>query len=102
MPENSNLSATNSHTTESDNLLKIQSWIKSSRIGYLIIFIAGALLALAYSPVDLYFISVLSPALLFYSFLFATPRRAAWLGWWFGMGFFGVGVSCRRKFYCAV
>lgn len=65
----------------------------SSRAGYIIVFIAGALLALAFSPVDLYFISVLSPAVLFYSFLFATPRRAVWLGWWFGMGFFGVGVS---------
>ena len=93
MPENSNLSATNSDTAESDDLLKIQSWIKSSRTGYLITFVAGTLLALAYSPVDFYFLSVLSPALLFYSFLFATPRRAAWLGWWFGMGFFGVGVS---------
>ena len=93
MPETNNLNTTNLNTTEFNNLLKIQSWMISSRIGYLIVFIAGALLALAYSPVDFYLISVLSSALLFYSFLFATPRRAAWLGWWFGMGFFGVGVS---------
>lgn len=72
---------------------KIQSWFVSSRTGYLIVFIAGALLPLAFSPVNFYLISILSPAVLFYSFLSATPRRAAWLGWWFGMGFFGVGVS---------
>lgn len=78
---------------ETDFSLKIQSWFESSRIRYLITFIAGALLPLAFSPVDFYLIAVLSPAILFYAFLFVTPRRAAWLGWWFGMGLFGVGVS---------
>ncbi len=73
--------------------LKTQSWFESSRVGCFIVFIAGALLPLAFSPVDFYLIAILSPAVLFYSFLFVTPRRAAWLGWWFGMGFFGVGVS---------
>ena len=67
--------------------------IEFSRLAYLIVFIAGAFLALAFSPVDFYFLAILSPAVLFYSLLFATPRRAAWLGWWFGMGYFGVGVS---------
>ena len=57
------------------------------------VFIAGAILPLAFSPVDFYLIAILSPAVLFYYLLSATPRRAAWLGWWFGMGFFGVGVS---------
>ena len=74
-------------------LLKIQSWFESSLIGYFLVFIAGGLLPLAFSPVNFYFIAVLSPAVLFYAFLLATPRRAAWLGWWFGMGLFGVGVS---------
>ena len=73
--------------------LKFQTWFETSRIGYIIVFIAGALLALAFSPVDFYLLAFLSPAIFFYSLLFATPRRAAWLGWWFGMGFFGVGVS---------
>lgn len=79
--------------SETNFSLKIQSWFESSRIGCFIVFIAGALLPLAFSPVDFYLIAVLSPAVLFYSFLFVTPRRAAWLGWWFGMGFFGAGVS---------
>lgn len=81
------------NSTEHEQSLKIHSLFASSRLGYLIVFIAGALLPLAFSPVDFYLISILSPAVLFYSFLSATPRRAAWLGWWFGMGFFGVGVS---------
>ena len=76
-----------------DFSLKIQSWFESSRIAYLIVLIAGALLPLAFSPVDYYLIAVLSPATLFYAFLFVTPRRAAWLGWYFGMGLFGAGVS---------
>ncbi len=88
MPETNNL-----NTAESNKWLKIQAWMVSSWLGYFVVFIAGALLALAFSPVDFYFLSVLSPAVLFYSFLYATPRRAAWLGWWFGLGFFGVGVS---------
>ena len=78
---------------ESELSLKYQSWFTSSRIGYLLVFIAGAILPLAFSPVNFYLIAHLSPAVLLYSFLFVTPQRAAWLGWWFGMGFFGVGVS---------
>jgi len=78
---------------ESELFLKYQSWFASPRIGYLLVFIAGAILPLAFSPVNFYLIALLSPAVLLYSFLFVTPRRAAWLGWWFGMGFFGVGVS---------
>ena len=78
---------------ESELFLKYRSWFTSSRIGYLLVFIAGAILPLAFSPVNFYLIALLSPAVLLYSFLFVTPQRAAWLGWWFGMGFFGVGVS---------
>lgn len=86
MPSSFNLNGSNP-TTEK------YSWMQSPRIEYLIVFIAGAFLPLAFSPVNFYLIAVLSPAVLFYYFLSATPRRAAWLGWWFGMGFFGVGVS---------
>jgi apolipoprotein N-acyltransferase len=78
---------------ETERLQQYHSWFSASRIAYLIVFLAGALLPFAFSPVDFYLIAVLSPAVLLYFFLFATPRRAAWLGWWFGMGFFGVGVS---------
>ena len=78
---------------ETERLQQYHSWVSVSRIAYLIVFLSGALLPFAFSPVNFYFIAVLSPIVLLYFFLFATPRRAAWLGWWFGMGFFGVGVS---------
>ena len=74
-------------------LLKLQNWFETSFVGYILLFFFGALLALAFSPLNYYFLAVLSPALFFYSLLFVTPRRAAWLGWSFGLGFFGVGVS---------
>ena len=80
-------------TPEPERLQKYQLWFSTSRIAYLIVFLAGGLLPLAFSPVDFYFIAVLSPAIFSYLLLFASPRRAAWLGCWFGMGFFGVGVS---------
>ncbi len=72
---------------------KFRYLFESSRLGFLIVFIAGAVLPLAFSPVDFYLIAIISPAVLFYSFLYATPRRAAFLAWWFGLGYFGVGVS---------
>lgn len=82
-----------SKVDENNFLLKAQSWFANSRIGYLLVFIAGSILPLAFSPLNYYLLALLSPAVLFYSLLFVTPRRAVWLGWYFGMGFFGVGVS---------
>ena len=84
---------TESSVSKNKTLLKIHSWLETSYIGFLIVFLAGALLPLAFSPVKFYLIALLSPAVLFYSFLNVSPRRAALLGWYFGMGFFGVGVS---------
>ena len=63
------------------------------RLKYFISFIAGCLLPLAFAPVDFYLLAILSPAVLFYFFLSATPRQAAWLGWSFGLGYFAVGIS---------
>lgn len=80
-------------TTDSESPVNKPSLFASLQTAYLIVFVAGAFLALAFSPVDYYLISILSPAVFFYFLLTATPRRAIWLGWWFGMGFFGVGVS---------
>ncbi len=55
--------------------------------------VAGALLPLAFSPFDLFPLAVLAPALLFVLWHDASPRRAAWRGFLFGLGMFGVGVS---------
>jgi apolipoprotein N-acyltransferase len=59
----------------------------------LLALLAGALLPLAFAPLSLFPIAVLSPALLFLLWLDVTPRRALWRGLLFGLGQFGVGVS---------
>jgi len=60
--------------------------------GDLAALIAGALLPLAFAPFSLFFIAVLSPAILFVVWRQCTPLRAFWRGWLFGVGQFGVGV----------
>ena len=77
----------------SNSASKINTVFASSRLAYLFVFIAGALLPLAFSPLNYYFLAFLSPAVLFYSLLTANPKRAALLSWWFGLGYFGVGIS---------
>ncbi|MEM7253937.1 MAG: apolipoprotein N-acyltransferase [Pseudomonadota bacterium] len=55
--------------------------------------IAGAGLALAFAPIDLWWLSPLSLLGLIYLIADTTGRRAVWRGWLFGVGLFGVGVS---------
>ena len=55
--------------------------------------LAGACVPLAFSPVGFFPFAVLSPAVLFYCWLRASPRQALISGYWFGVGMFGVGVS---------
>ena len=54
---------------------------------------AGALLPLAFAPLDLVPLAFVAPAVLFWLWSDATPREAAWTGFLFGLGQFGVGVS---------
>lgn len=56
-------------------------------------FVAGLLLPLAFAPLDLFPLAIFSPALLFYLWRDGSPARAAWRGWLFGLGMFGVGIS---------
>jgi apolipoprotein N-acyltransferase len=57
-------------------------------------FFAGALLPLAFAPFALYVLAIIAPATLLYIWIkTATPRRAFWYGWLFGIGCFGVGTS---------
>lgn len=55
--------------------------------------LSGALAPLAFAPLSLFPLAVLGPALLFALWLRSSPSRAAWRGWLFGLGMFGVGVS---------
>lgn len=53
----------------------------------------GAAHAFSFAPFDLWWLQVLALAGLYALAADATPRRAALLGWSFGLGWFGVGVS---------
>jgi apolipoprotein N-acyltransferase len=55
--------------------------------------VAGMLLPIAFSPFDLFPLAVLSPALLFVLWADVSPGRAAFRGFLYGTGMFGLGVS---------
>jgi len=54
---------------------------------------AGALLSLGFAPVGWFPLAIICPALLFLLWHGASPARAAWRGFLFGLGLFGVGAS---------
>lgn len=55
--------------------------------------VAGLLLPLAFSPPGFFPLAILAPALLFVLWSGTSPGRAAWRGFLFGIGMFGLGVS---------
>ncbi len=55
--------------------------------------LAGGLAPLAFAPFDLWPLAFLAPALLWLCLRDQSARSSAWLGWLFGLGFYGVGVS---------
>ncbi len=57
-------------------------------------FLAGALMPLAFAPFSIWPLVLLSPALLIYQLNFIRlPQQAFVLGWIYGLGYFGFGVS---------
>ena len=54
---------------------------------------AGAAAPLAFSPVGWWPVSILACSLLFALWLFSSSTRSLWRGFFFGLGFFGVGIS---------
>lgn len=54
--------------------------------------VAGAVVPLAFAPHGWWWFALLGPAVLFRLWLDCGPRRAAWLGWLFGVGMWGIGV----------
>lgn len=54
---------------------------------------AGCLTPLAFAPFRLFPLALLAPALLFLAWRGAGAGRAAWRGFLFGLGCFGIGVS---------
>jgi apolipoprotein N-acyltransferase len=55
-------------------------------------FLLGGALSLAFAPQELFPLAILCPAALFVLWGLATPRRAAWLAFWFGAGTFLTGT----------
>jgi apolipoprotein N-acyltransferase len=56
-------------------------------------FLAGAATVLAFAPLALHPLAFLTLAFLIHTWIDAPPRRCAWTGFWFGLGFYGAGVS---------
>ena len=59
----------------------------------LVVLLAGGLLPLSFAPFHYYPVAIISLVLLFVCWSSVTAKRAAILGFLFGLGFFGVGVS---------
>ncbi len=59
----------------------------------IICLIAGALIAPSLAPFDQKYLILLIPALIYLCSYKKTPKQSALLGWAFGLGFFGTGVS---------
>ena len=73
-------------------------WVKRedaspTKLTYLVAFVAGGLLPLAFAPVNFYPLAFLLPALLFYLWRGTTARQAAKIGFFFGLGEFAIGIS---------
>jgi apolipoprotein N-acyltransferase len=58
-----------------------------------IAFLGGAATVFAFAPFELHPLAFFTLALLVHLWMDAPPRRCAWLGFWFGLGLFGAGVS---------
>ena len=67
--------------------------ITHSKAALLWCFLAGASLPLAFAPFNIFVLAYFAPLVLFYYWSDATPKRAALMGFLFGLGLFGVGVS---------
>jgi len=67
--------------------------LNQSRWALLVAFLLGASVPLAFAPFGLFPLAVFAPALWFLLLRGAAPARAARLGFFFGLGMFGVGVS---------
>ncbi|MFW0042557.1 MAG: apolipoprotein N-acyltransferase [Coxiella endosymbiont of Dermacentor nuttalli] len=55
--------------------------------------ITGALLPLAFAPVNWFPVAFISPVILLVIGVHSTPMQSLWRGWLFGSGFFGIGAS---------
>lgn len=73
--------------------MKVTQALRQGRRGDLVVALAGAAMPLAFAPFDLAWLAVFCLAVLFLGWQAQTTRRAAWRGYLFGLGMFGVGTS---------
>ena len=59
----------------------------------IIALLSGAALPFAFAPFNIFFIAYIALAILLWIWLRSTPWQAAYRGFLFGLGFFGVGTS---------
>ena len=71
----------------------VKTLLSHSKAAWLWCFLAGASLPLAFAPFNLFLLAYFAPLVLFYYWLGTSPKQAALLGFLFGLGLFGVGVS---------
>jgi len=68
-----------------------QRW-GSPVVGDAMALVAGLLMPFSFAPFGFYGLTIVALALLFQVQILATPLRAFWRGWMFGLAMFGVGV----------
>lgn len=71
--------------------LYMKNWLKILYAD-LTALLLGIALAFAFAPYEIFPLAVIAPAGLLALLLKATPKRAFWLGFLFGLGLFGAGV----------
>ena len=74
-----------------DAFLGFPSWL-SLLLADIAVLALGILLTFAFAPYEVFPFACLAPAGLLFFILHASPRRAFWLGFLFGLGLFGLGV----------
>jgi apolipoprotein N-acyltransferase len=74
------------------NIECLNQWRQAWR-GKILALLAGGCLPLAFAPIGVFPLAVVSPGILFWLCLDSSPRRAFIIGHLFGVGFFGVGIS---------
>ncbi len=60
---------------------------------FLVAILAGALLTYAFAPYDVGIFGIISPAILLWCLTKQSPKKALLIGWCYGIGMFGMGVS---------
>lgn len=75
-------------------MLRTNLYLKQSNLSAdMIALLAGALLPLAFAPLNWWWLAWLCPGVLLAALQTASNKRALWRGVLFGLGYFGVGTS---------